>query len=88
MDKRSWITTIVVAILGFFGIGVGVKKHQKLRQMQRDEEERERRKRDRLQEDLQRNQVMLQENQREILRMLKKQQIEIDPNEVTVEIDD
>lgn len=93
MNKRNWIVGIIVAILGFFGIGVGVRKHQKKKQAELDERQYQEKKRDRLFAEVQKNQLELQKNQQYILKMLKKMrdeedEDEIDPNEVEVVIDD
>lgn len=92
MGKKNWIAAIVVAILGMLGIGTGVRKYRKKERERREAEERKKDKRDKLMFEIELNQLRLSESQQKILEQLEKMKkemnMEIDPNEVKVEIDD
>lgn len=92
MGKKNWIAAIVVAILGMLGIGTGIKKYRKKERERKEAEERKKDKRDKLMFEIELNQLRLSESQQKILEQLEKMKkemnMEIDPNEVSAEIDD
>lgn len=90
MERKNWIGAIILGILGIFGIGAGVRKHNRKKQDEIKKAEREQRKRDRLIDEVQRNQMALQMSQRETLKMMKKMQEEMgmDPTEIDTELEE
>lgn len=96
MDKQDWVGALLVAILGFFGIGVGIRRHNQRKQERIDEEKRLQRKRDKLTAEIQRNQILLQESQKQLIKMMKKMnkaaenanedETEVDPLDIEVDM--
>ena len=87
MEKKSWIGIILAAVLGIFGIGVGVKKHNQKKNERIAEEERKQRKRNREIAEIQRNQMELAKTQRQTVEILKQMRDEIGMDPTTIDLD-
>lgn len=85
MKRGNLIGAIVAAVLSVFGIGAGVKSHNKRKR----EQERKQREQETLLETVQKNQMEMEKTQRETVRMLYVLQSELgmDPTKMNVDID-